>query len=206
MSLQNAPQSPSQPSPFKIKVLPPPGSAISTLYDAISPQVPQIFRDAMIIRLRVFCDEQSCSVENELDEDDPRSWQWVIYSVSPASESEKPIACIRLVPPPHPPHPNGFIDLTEKPYVKLTRIAVVPDGRGKGLARVLCGEALTWAARNAGEIGTGWEGSVLVHAQVNVERVWERLGFRTDERLGRWDEEGIEHLGMWRQLDLTRAV
>ena len=35
-----------------------------------------------------------------------------------------------------------------------------------------------------------------------VEKVWAKMGFVTDERLGRWDEEGIEHLGMWRRLEL----
>lgn len=86
--------------------------------------------------------------------------------------------------------------------MKLTRTAVLPDARGKGLATGLCEEAVGWAARNKKEIGGGWDGLVLVHAQVGVEKVWGKLGFGTDERLGRWDEEGIEHLGMWRHLDM----
>lgn len=45
---------------------------------------------------------------------------------------------------------------------------------------------------------------VLVHAQVSVEKVWEKMGFVTDPRLGRWDEEGIEHLGMWKRVDVKR--
>jgi predicted GNAT family N-acyltransferase len=155
----------------------------------------------MDIRLRVFCEEQGCSAVNELDEDDARSWHWVTYD--PSSSSARPIACIRLVPPPHPPHPNGFTDPTEKPYIKLTRIAVMPEARGKRLARVLCDEALNWAVNNSGNVGQGWEGLVLVHAQVSVERVWQKFGFRTDEKLGRWVEEGIVHLGMWKQLNLN---
>ncbi len=82
----------------------------------------------------------------------------------------------------------------------------MPEARGKGLARGLCEETVGWAARNEEEIGNGWEGLVLVHAQVDVERVWERLGFKTDERLGRWDEERIKHLGMWRQLDMNAGA
>lgn len=77
------------------------------------------------------------------------------------------------------------------------------DVRGKGLARSLCEEALGWAIRNVAEFGEGWQGLVLVHAQVGVERMWQRLGFQTGEKLGRWDEEGIEHLGMWRALDMN---
>lgn len=155
----------------------------------------------MTIRLQIFCTEQGCSVANELDEDDGRSWHWVAYD-----SSERPVGCIRLVPPPHPAHPNGFKDPSEKPYIKLTRTAVMQNARGKGLARLLCEEALGWAMRNVKELGEGWQGLVLVHAQVGVEQIWERLGFKTDERLGRWDEEGIEHLGMWRKLDMDAAT
>lgn len=94
------------------------------------------------------------------------------------------------------------MDPAEKPYIRLARMAVLPEARLKGLARWLCEEALRWAMRNAVEIGEDWQGLVLVHAQVGVEKTWERLGFKTDTRLGRWNEEGIEHLGMWTQLDM----
>ncbi|KAF7507027.1 hypothetical protein GJ744_011051 [Endocarpon pusillum] len=201
MLSESSPPAQSQPPPsgYMIKILPPPGPSVSSLYDSCSPATPQIFSDAMTIRLQVFCTEQGCSAANELDEDDQRSWHWVTYDTS----SDKPIACTRLVPPPHAPHPNGCENPEEKPYVKLTRLAVFPEARGKGLAKVLCEEAVGWAARNKEGIGGGWDGLVLVHAQVGVEKMWARLGFKTDERLGRWDEEGIEHLGMWRELDLT---
>lgn len=43
---------------------------------------------------------------------------------------------------------------------------------------------------------------MLVHAQVAVEKVWKRYGFFKDESLGVWDEEGIDHIGMWRRLEL----
>ncbi len=84
--------------------------------------------------------------------------------------------------------------------MKLSRLAVLTEARGKGLAKGLCEEAAGWAARNKEAIEGGWEGLLLVHAQIGAEKVWVRLGFKTDERLGRWDEEGIEHLGMWRDM------
>ena len=87
--------------------------------------------------------------------------------------------------------------------MKLTRMAVTQAARGSGLARRMCELVLGWAIENAELVGNGWKGLVLVHAQVRVEKVWERLGFKTDESLGRWGENDIEHLGMWRQLDLT---
>ena len=74
------------------------------------------------------------------------------------------------------------------------------------MARLLCEEAVGWARENVTELGEEWQGLVLVHAQVGVEPIWGRLGFKTDEKLGRWDEEGIEHLGMWRVLDMDAAA
>ena len=188
---------PAPSSEIIIKMQAPPGPGISDLYKANSPEMPEVFADAMDVRMRVFIHEQGCSAEEELDDDDPRSWQWVGYLDS------RPIACIRLVPPPHAPHPNGVTDERELPYVKLTRMAVTQAARGSGLARRMCELVLGWAIENAELVGNGWKGLVLVHAQVRVEKVWERLGFKTDESLGRWGENDIEHLGMWRQLDLT---
>lgn len=191
-----------------IKFLPPPGPSISSSrYHPNSSHISPRFHDAMTIRLGVFCHEQGCSAESELDADDARSWHWISYSSSfPCADHPKPLGCIRLVPPPHGPHPNGVTDPSEKPYIKVGRMAVVAEARGQGLASALCAEALRWASRHAGEIGGGWHGLALVHAQVGVERVWERLGFKTDERLGRWQEEGIAHLGMWREVEMAACA
>lgn len=45
-----------------------------------------------------------------------------------------------------------------------------------------------------------WKGLVLSHAQSEVKGWWTKMGFVEDEGLGRWWEEGIEHVGMWRRL------
>ena len=150
------------------------------------------------------------------------------------------IGVIRLVPPPHAPHclggstaetPEGSpkhgheheqaheeeYDMLHEPYIKLTRVAVLPEYRGKGIARHLVETAVDWARQWPGEIQAAadrvrrdvydanasayakWNGLVLVHAQVSVEGMYQRLGFKTDEGMGRWDEEGIDHVGMWRR-------
>ncbi|KAJ9292715.1 hypothetical protein DTO271G3_8529 [Paecilomyces variotii] len=221
---------------------PPPGrnTIRPTPADPYPAQNPPTFTDAMIVRTKVFIDEQKCSEEGELDEDDARSWQWVAYtnenetsSSTDANSNSKrtPIGVIRLVPPPHEPH-EALIhpektaslpkyDLSHEPYVKLTRVAVMPEYRGRGLARFLVETALQWAVEHPGEIaaayaqvvgGAGdgqkmsWKGLVLVHAQVQVEKLYERLGFVTDEALGRWYEEGIEHVGMWRRVGMQGAA
>lgn len=98
---------------------------------------------------------------------------------------------------------------------------MVPEYRGLGLGRRLVDTALEWASAHAGEInaamrdvagregnhlkeGLGsWKGLVLVHAQVDVERMYQGQGFQTDESLGRWDEEGIEHVGMFKRIPLA---
>ncbi|TKA70419.1 hypothetical protein B0A49_09219 [Cryomyces minteri] len=160
------------------------------------------------------------------------------------------VGTIRLVPPPHPPHPepgtHHKIDNAEapapaieghgnhktsmhdgrEPYVKLGRLAVLAPFRGLGLARLLVNSALEWAAQNAETIlpppsptsreqrklaaggddaDSGedrWNGLVLVHAQTGVQKVWEKWGFVKDEGMGVWDEEGIDHVGMWRRVEV----
>ncbi|PYH94884.1 hypothetical protein BO71DRAFT_475061, partial [Aspergillus ellipticus CBS 707.79] len=204
------------------------------------PSNPPFHNDALTIRSRVFITEQNCTPEGEIDSDEPRSWQWVIYADDKPTEKPLPVAVIRLVPPPHAPHSphhtetatdntnentktEGKWDTEHEPYLKLTRVAVLKEWRGYGLGRKLVDEALGWAGRNKGEImgayrrvvgaeggggmeggaGTEWKGLVLVHAQTQVEGMYERVGFKTDEGLGRWDEEGIEHLGMWRRISVS---
>lgn len=199
---------------------------------------PAVFNDALVVRTQVFVDEQKCSADAEIDDDDPRSWHWVMYDKVHGDEDcgnittgscFTPIAVIRLVPPPHIAHelvglgqvcmepqatkPTTALgyDTKHEPYIKLTRVAVVKRFRGRGLARRLVDTALEWARQHATEIDEAstrrqdlrpWKGLVLVHAQVAVEKMYEKMGFVTDELLGRWDEEGIEHLGMWRRIEV----
>lgn len=199
---------------YTIEMLPPPGSVVAPHGFPANPRpegAPKVFLDAMEVRIKVFCDEQNCALEPELDEDDLRSWHWVLYQASfpsqstnvPPSEPE-PVAVIRIVPPPHGPHPNGYEDTAEEPYCKLGRVATMAHARGKGLSRRLVEAAFDWLAKNHQEIGHGWTGNVLAHAQLEVEKMYNRLGFVTDSKLGKWDEEGIEHVGMWRTVHFDK--
>ncbi|KAM5462368.1 hypothetical protein MauCBS54593_008033 [Microsporum audouinii] len=162
-----------------------------------------IFRDGLHVRIAVFVDEQRCAAENEVDADDERSWHWVAY----AGPGRVPVGVVRLVPPPHEGHQHeggeGGEEEEEherRPFIKIGRLAVLPAYRGKGLARLLVDTALGWAAEHAVEVGAGWDGLVLIHAQTDVEAMYARLGFKTDESMGRWVEEGIPHVGMWKKL------
>jgi predicted GNAT family N-acyltransferase len=212
--------------------------------------------DALAVRLEVFVDEQKCAAEFELDDDDARSWHWVLYdenAVVPGAKSavRLPVAVIRLVPPPHAPHEHesghgdessmtangdGIVngsakyDMKHEPYIKFGRVAVLAAYRGLGLARRLMETGIKWAEENAGEINRAlaevvekeslerkgteaeaeaepvpmpvWKGLALVHAQVDVEKMYGRLGFVTDDSMGTWVEEGIDHVGMWKNLNV----
>lgn len=195
-------------SSIRVEICPPPGSIVAPNGFPADPRpkdAPNVFLDAMDIRIRVFCDEQKCALEPELDEDDPRSWSWVAYQQSSTEDSWYAVSTLRIVPPPHLPHPNGYHDPHEKPYVKLTRVATLAEARGKGLNKFLLNQASDYLTKNPKSMGSRWEGLVLTHAQVAVEGLYMKFGFITDDKLGRWDEEGIEHLGMWKQLDVQAA-
>lgn len=186
---------------------PPPGDIVAPNGFPATPRpegAPKIFLDAMDVRIKVFCDEQKCDIEPELDEDDPRSWHFVVYQTNSdgINTSETAVSVIRIVPAPHGPHPNGYEDRDEKPYVKLGRVATLKEFRGKGLSRLLSQAAFDWLSNNPDAAGEGWTGNVLVHGQIEVEKMYQRLGFVTDEKLGRWDECGIEHLGMWKRIEI----
>lgn len=92
-----------------------------------------------------------------------------------------------------------------EPYVKLGRLAVVKEFRGKGVGRLLVTEALRWIQDhpehfNTASTRTPWRGLVCIHAQVQVVSTWQTMGFLVDEKMGEWMEEGIPHVGMFRRL------
>lgn len=89
---------------------------------------------------------------------------------------------------------------------------------GMGISNMLMREALAFAKQyplamnpkynpadaetttQAGsERGAGfmWKGLVLAHAQVGLEKFYNNFSFEKDESMGVWDEEGMDHIGMW---------
>lgn len=107
-----------------------------------------------------------------------------------------------------------------EPYLKLGRMAVVEPYRKYGVARKLVDAAMAWSAANGKEFFsqpgaknekgeeladdmTVWRGLVCAHAQCSVEGFWAKMGFLLDREMGRWHEAGIEHVGMFKRLDLS---
>ncbi|KAL6720594.1 hypothetical protein ACLMJK_002518 [Lecanora helva] len=187
---------------------------VSTGFQRPSP----IFYDALSVRNAVFGIEQNCSAAEEIDAEDALSWHWVIYAKDDQGQ-EGPVATIRLTPAqahadtddeksiggPNYKGSNAWDH--KEPYVKLGRLANLKEFRGRSYGNLLAETALKYAEHHVGdmikdqELGD-WHGLVLIHAQRRMERWYGRLGFQTDMGLGTWLEEGIEHVGMWKRVDV----
>ncbi|KAI1136562.1 hypothetical protein F5Y05DRAFT_390176 [Hypoxylon sp. FL0543] len=109
----------------------------------------------------------------------------------------------------------------KEPYVKLGRMAVIPMFRGHHIAGQLWRAAKKWLEDNPTffnpsitELGMdqikagtpsdipNWNGLVCCHAQEKVVKFYEKLGFKVDEGMGKWYEEGIPHVGMFQRLHI----
>lgn len=158
--------------------------------DAADPAkgVPQGFIDAMQVREEVYVREQNIALENELDEDDARSFHWVVYASIPAkatasngcsnrrssSSTKIPIGTIRLVPPPHLPHQSssspkadGHGELGET-YIKLGRLAVIKEFRKAGISKLLIETALAFAREHPYEVGPQMDLSEALHKGISM--------------------------------------
>jgi predicted GNAT family N-acyltransferase len=109
----------------------------------------------------------------------------------------------------------------QEPYVKLGRVAVIKEFRGRRIAGMLWAAARQWLEENpeyfnpsVREMGMDmlkageekdiprWKGLVCCHAQETVVKTYERWGFEVDEKMGKWFEEDIPHVGMFLRLDV----
>lgn len=60
-----------------------------------------------------------------------------------------------------------------------------------------------------------WEGLIMIHAQASIKKMWEKHGFSEELRNEEgeveiaaephWMEEGIEHVGMWKRIEVKRG-
>lgn len=169
----------------------------------------------MVVRTEVFVHEQGVPLEHERDDDDKRSIHWVIYA-----DDKTPVGVIRLVPSPHVLHdfPVSHADHARGTFFKLGRLAASKKYRGLGIGKMLVDAAVQYARKNPGEVGPRgvdggaveglgeWDGRCLVHAQSSVKGMWAKSGFVIDEAMGEWDEEGIMHVGMWRDVGIVKGT
>ncbi|KAE8451644.1 hypothetical protein EG329_003101 [Mollisiaceae sp. DMI_Dod_QoI] len=224
-----------------LSLQPPPGTLLQSynlslpaLSPLQSPTIPQTLKDSFSVRENVFVNEQrAVPLQHHIDSDDARSYHWLLYSNQSLNSPHIPIGTVRLVPPPHYPHPEPgarfeaphqdvpapdpkilfntplpphVVDRKTslhdgiEPYVKLGRLSVVKEYRGKKFADLLIQEALGWAKKkenrglfSGGEEEREWKGLVCIHAQEGAVKAWERNGFIVDEGMGTWFEGGIRH-------------
>lgn len=217
------------------------------------PDTPDVFKDALTVREAVFVKEQGVPAEMELDADDARSCHWVIYDQAPGHTEVVPVGTIRMVPFPHAPHPlpGSSWDADEdskacmetprpppyitdratslhdglEPYIKLGRLAVLKEFRGRKLANLLVNTAIEWAEKHSDYFNpspsrapsagrdfeldtyrTTWNGLICVHAQERVVDSWAKWGFVVDNRMGKWTEAGIPHVGMFKRVYVSKTA
>ena len=144
-----------------------------------------------------------------------------------STSTKVPIGTIRVVPPRHGPHPNdvqrtAMHDGVES-YVKFSRLAVVPEFRKTGISSLLFSTALAFVRERPDELmpsqnplemlrqqadrgaNLGFKGLCHVHSPKGAQKVWKKYGFEVDPEMGTWQEEGIEHVGMWMRIDVSRG-
>jgi predicted GNAT family N-acyltransferase len=126
---------------------------------------------ALALREEVFCGEQGVTLEGDRDGLDEEALHLV------AVDGEIVGTCRMLI------EPGGT--------AKFGRLCVRASARGRGVGAALLAAAEA-EARAAGAVRIG------MHAQTDALRLYERAGYTTYGE--RFDEEGIEHVGMEKHL------
>lgn len=111
-----------------------------------------------------------------------------------------------------PEYANSELWDGKEPFLMMGRLATRREFRGRGYAKRLIEEAVGWAGGHRGDVvrdwrdergeRVRWRGLFLAHAQVDKEVWYAGMGWRTDVGLGKWDECGIMHVGMWRRVEV----
>ena len=132
----------------------------------VAPESPQ-FETIRRIRRVVFVEEQGVSATNEFDDTDHVATHLLAWNGSEA------VGTARLY--------------AEEGVGRIGRVAVLASQRGRGVGEALMERAL----EVAGEMGYG---EIVIHAQLRVQRFYERLGFKTEGVV--YEEENIPHVTM----------
>jgi predicted GNAT family N-acyltransferase len=128
---------------------------------------------AIEVRRQVFCVEQGVPLHDELDGRDEEALHLVAVE-----DDGRVIGTCRLV----------FRGST----CQLSRMAIVPDERGRGLGHALL-DLADLEARSAGSA------RIALHAQIHALSLYERHGYLP--RGPHFKEAGIEHVAMEKALD-----
>ena len=126
---------------------------------------------AWAIRRLVFIEEQHVPEEIEMDADDAHAFHAL------ALEGNTPVGCGRMV--------------AHDGYVKIGRMAVLPDRRGEGIGRSI----LVFLMEQAKRQGFG---RAVLHAQLTAEGFYLKNDYVPEGEV--FEEAGIMHRRMFREL------
>lgn len=130
---------------------------------------PEVY-DILALRQRVFLIEQAIPV---LDADGHDAEAWHL-----CGRGEAGLAAYARI----------FVPETGDGVVKVGRVVVTGEARGRGLGRALMEQALTCAA----ELAPG--APVMVSAQAHLVDFYESLGFAAEGNI--YDDHGVAHIDM----------
>jgi predicted GNAT family N-acyltransferase len=113
----------------------------------------------------------------------------------------------------------------KEPYIKFGRLAVLKKFRGRKLGDLLISSAIEWAKKSPDYFSpspskpsssneeleldtyrTTWNGLICAHVQEYVANAWAKWGFVVDDGMGKWNEGGIPHVGMFMRIDISRTA
>lgn len=137
----------------------------------------QTYKDSLGIRMKVFLGEQNVPIEVEIA-DEEICLHVVLYMKQDNSDTDIPMATARLYP-------------YDEETLKVQRVAVIEEGRGKGLGDKM----MRYLEDYAKEEGAA---KLILGAQTHALAFYQKLGYESyDER---YLEAGIEHQNMQKIL------
>lgn len=131
-----------------------------------------IYLDAVKIRHKVFVQEQQVPLSREIDKDEAYAIHFVLY------DQGEPLATARLLP-------------IDENQVKLQRMAVLKQARGRGLGEKVLEEAERFAKEQ------GFR-EITLGAQLTARLFYENSGFTTYGPV--FQDAGIDHIAMTKDL------
>ncbi|ODQ53385.1 acyl-CoA N-acyltransferase [Saitoella complicata NRRL Y-17804] len=146
------------------------------------------------LRIRVFVEEQGFAMEVERDEYDNFPREDVIHLLARDRDTNEPLGTIRMI-------------RKSATTVKLGRLAVRSDIRGRSIGRILvdAGEAASIMAWGPGTDHDGRRAQpgireIVANSQEDKRGFYEKCGYVMDEKLGVFNEDGGPHVKVVKML------